>query len=302
MALRYVIGVTVLVLAMVARPALAQNDMSAVEITTIPVAENIYMLVGSGGNIGLCVGEDAVFMIDDQFAPLTDKIMAAVRELSDKPVKVLLNTHWHYDHTGGNENFGKMGATIIAHDNVYARMSTEQETPLAEGLTPPSPPAALPVITYAENATIHLCGYTIRAQKVGPAHTDGDTVVHFVEADVYHMGDTYFNGFYPFFDQDSGGDINGLVEVAKEYASAISPTAKLIPGHGPLSNKSELTNYAEVIETIRDRVAAAIADGKTPDEIEAMQLSKDFDGNWGSGLLTPAEFTKLVVNSLNQNR
>jgi cyclase len=295
---RCVLGTMVLVFALSGRSALTQSDMSNIEITTIPVAENIYMLVGSGGNIGLCVGEDAVFMIDDQFAPLTDKIMAAVRKLSDKPVKVLLNTHWHFDHTGGNERFGKMGATIIAHDNVYARMSTEQKTPLAKGLTPPSPPAALPVITYAESATIHLCGYTIRAQKVVPAHTDGDTVVHFVEADVYHMGDTFFNGSYPFFDQDSGGDINGVVEVAKEYAAMVSPTAKLIPGHGPLSNKAELESYAEVLEAIRDRVAEAIENSKTPAEIKAMQLTKDFDAKWGNGMLAPAEFTKLVVDSL----
>ena len=295
---RYLIGAMVIALGMVGKPVLAQSDMSDIEINTISVADNIYMLVGSGGNIGLCIGEDAVFMIDDQFAPLTDKIMAAVRKLSDKPVKVLLNTHWHFDHTGGNENFGRMGATIIAHDNVYARMSTEQKTPLSEGLTPPSPPAALPVITYAENATIHLCGYTIRAQKVGPAHTDGDTIVHFVEADVYHLGDTFFNGFYPFFDQDSGGDFNGLVKVAKEYASAISPAAKIIPGHGPLSNKTELAAYAVVLETIRDRVAAAVKDGKTLAEIEEMNLTKDFDAEWGGGLLTPAEFTKLVFASL----
>jgi cyclase len=289
-----------LVLGMAGKPGLAQSDMSDIEINTIPVADNIYMLVGSGGNIGLCVGEDSVFMIDDQFAPLTDKIMAAVQKLSDKPVKVLLNTHWHFDHTGGNENFGRLGATIIAHDNVYTRMSTEQKTPLSEGLTPPSPPAALPVITYAENTTIHLCGYTIRAQKVGPAHTDGDTIVHFVEADVYHLGDTFFNGFYPFFDQDSGGDFNGLVKVAKEYAGAVSPTAKIIPGHGPLSNKAELAVYAEVLETIRDRVIAAVKDGKTLAEIDEMQLTKDFDAAWGGGLFTPAEFLKLVYASLSE--
>ena len=281
-------------------PAMAQSDMSDVEITTVPVADNIYMLIGAGGNIGLCVGDDSVFMIDDQFAPLTDKIMAAVRELSDKPVKVLLNTHWHFDHTGGNEHFGNMGATIIAHDNVYARMSTEQKTPFSVEVTPPSPPAALPVITYAENATIHLCGYTIRAQRVGPAHTDGDTVVHFVEADVYHMGDIFFNGLYPFIDKDSGGDVDGVIEAAKSYAASMSSTTKVIPGHGPLATREDLATYADVIETIRDRVAAAIADGKSATEIEAMQVTQDFDAKWGGGFLSPAAFTALMVRGLSE--
>ena len=276
----------------------AQDDMSQVEIETIPVAENIYMLVGSGGNIGLCIGEDAVFMIDDQFAPLSGKIMAAIRELSPAPLKVLLNTHWHYDHTGGNENFGEAGATIIAQDNVYERMSTEQKTPRSDEITPPSPRAALPIITYANEATVHLCGYTIQAKRVGPAHTDGDTVVHFVEADVYHMGDTYFSGFYPFFDQQSGGDFNGMVANAKDYAAKISASAKIIPGHGPLSTRVDLAKYAEVLEVIRDRFAAAIKDGKSLEEVKAMNLTKDFDEEWGGGFLTPADFVELAYASL----
>ena len=298
---QHLLCIAVLAVTLTAESIAAQNDMSGVDIQTVPIAKNIYMLMGEGGNIGLCVGEDAVFMIDDQYAPLTDKIMAAVRQLSDKPVQVLLNTHWHFDHTGGNENFGKAGATIIAHDNVYVRMSTEEKTPRSEEITPPTPQAALPVITYAEGATIHLCGYTIRARRVGPAHTDGDTVVHFVEADVYHLGDTFFSGFYPFFDQNSGGDFNGMVSNAKRYADEVSSTAKIIPGHGPLSTKEDLKVYAQVLETFRDRIATAIRDGKTLAEVNEMQLTKQFDAEWGDGFLTPDDFTQLVYASLAGN-
>ncbi len=294
----HLICVAACALILTAGPAAAQNDMGNVEIKTVPVAENIYMLVGEGGNIGLCVGENAVFMIDNQFAPLTGKIVDAVRRLSDQPIKVLLNTHWHFDHTGGNANFGIAGTTIIAHDSVYARMSTDQKIPRSEAITPPSPQVALPVITYAEGVTIHLCGYTIRVQRVGPAHTDGDTVVHFVEADVYHLGDTFFSGFYPFFDQSSGGDFNGMVSTAKQYADRVSSTAKIIPGHGPLSTKEDLVIYAKVLEIIRDRIAAAIRDGKTLVEINEMQLTKEFDIEWGDGFLTPDEFRQLVYASL----
>ncbi len=174
--------------------SLAQDqDFDAVEIETVPVAENVYMLLGEGGNIGVSAGEDGVFLIDDQFAPLTEKIVDAIATITPEPIRFLINTHWHFDHTGGNENLGNAGVVIVAHDEVYARISTDQFITAFQREIPASPAAALPVITFNDEATFHLNGQTIRAIHVDPAHTDGDSIIHFVEADVLHAGDTYFN-------------------------------------------------------------------------------------------------------------
>ena len=176
--------------------ALAQRDFSKVKIKTIPVGGVVTMLMGAGGNIGVVSGADGVFMIDDQFAPLTPKILAAVKKISAKPIRFLLNTHWHFDHTGGNENLGKMGVTIVAHENVRSTMSVSQPLKAFKMTVPASPKIALPVITFNDSATFHLNGETIRIKHVPPAHTDGDSIVHFVNSNIIHTDDTFFNGFY----------------------------------------------------------------------------------------------------------
>ncbi|MEP6691862.1 MAG: MBL fold metallo-hydrolase, partial [Gemmatimonadaceae bacterium] len=227
----------------------AQQNFDSVKVTTTKLATGVYMLVGSGGNIGLAAGADATFLIDDQFAPLTPKIKAAIAAVTDKPVKFVLNTHWHGDHTGGNKDMGDAGALIIAHDNVRKRMSSVQVNDFFKSSTPASPPGALPIVTFSDQVTFYLNGDTIHAIHVNPAHTDGDAVIHFVHANVLHMGDTYFNGRYPFVDASSGGSLDGYVAVADMALALVNDQTKIIPGHGPLSNKAELKVYRDMLAT-----------------------------------------------------
>ena len=213
-------------------PVKAQQDLENVQIKTIPVADSIYMLIGQGGNIGVSAGDDGIFLIDDQFAPLTGKIRAAVGKISKEPIRFLINTHWHFDHTGGNENLGKAGVVIVAHDNVRQQMSVDQFIELFNREIPASPSIALPVITFNDTTTFHLNGSTIHAFHVEFAHTDGDSVIHFREANVIHTGDVYFNGIYPFIDVDSGGSINGMIAAVNRILALCDDQTKIIPGHG----------------------------------------------------------------------
>lgn len=275
-----------------------QIDFSKVEMRTIPVADGIYMLIGQGGNIGVCIGEDGVFLIDDQFAPLTDKIVSAVRELTDMPIKFLINTHWHSDHTGANENFGKMGVTIIAQDNVYARMSVDQTNPFSGNVIEAAPPDALPVITFNDEITFHMNGYTIHGKRIGPAHTDGDAYFHFMEAAVYHMGDTYFSEAYPFFDLNSGGDFIGMVKVAEDLLAMADSNTKIIPGHGRLADRSDLESYHAMLVGLRDKVQDGIDKGMTVNEMFKANITEDFDAEWGGGFMAPEFVIQNVYNSL----
>jgi cyclase len=279
--------------------AIAQDqDFSKVEIVTTPLAPGVSMLTGSGGNIGLSVGDDGAFIIDDQYAPLTDKINAAVAKLTQRPVRFVINTHWHGDHTGGNENYGKAGAVIVAHDNVRKRMSVEQVNEFFKRTSPPSPAAALPVITFADSVTLHLNGDVVEVTHVAPAHTDGDVVVRFTKANVVHMGDLYMNGFYPFVDVSSGGKVDGVVAAADKVLAMVDDQTKIIPGHGPLATKATLKEYRDMVATIRDRIKAQMTAGKSLADIQAAAPTKDFDAKWGNGFLKPDQFVALVHASL----
>ncbi|MGD2180852.1 MBL fold metallo-hydrolase [Lusitaniella coriacea] len=282
-----------------ATPLFAQTpDFESVQIETIPLRDGIYMLVGEGGNIGVSAGEDGVFLIDDQFAPLTEKIVAAIRTISSEPVRFLINTHWHFDHTGGNENFGKAGVVIVAHDNVRDRMSTEQIIEVIGRTFPPSPTAALPIITFNDTMTFHLNGETIHAFHVDSAHTDGDAIVHFKEANIIHTGDTYFNGFYPFIDVESGGSIEGMIAAIEGLLLLIDDETHIIPGHGPLSNQAELMVYLEMLKTVRDRVKAAIDRGMSSEDFIASEPMADFPSTWGQGFLSTEQFLQIVYADL----
>ena len=285
-------------LALMASAALAQEDLSKVEIKTEKLTDTTYMMIGSGGNLGVGVGDDAVFVIDDQFAPLTPKIEAAIARLSSKPVKFVLNTHWHFDHTGGNANLGKAGALIVAHDNVRKRMSVEGFIEFMGMKTNPQPKVALPVITFSTDTTFHLNGDEIHVFHVPRAHTDGDAIVHFRKSNVVHMGDTFFNKMYPFIDTSSGGTIDGMV-AAVDRALAISNDAtRYIPGHGPLGSRAELVAYRNMLAAVSARIKGQIGQGMKLDEAIAAKPTADFDDAWGKGFLPPPKFVEMVWKNL----
>ena len=284
-----------------ALPALSQ-DFSKVEIRTTKLGESTYMMEGAGGNLGLSIGEDAVFLIDDQFAPLTERIQAAISKLTAKPVRFVLNTHWHGDHTGGNENFGKSGAIVVAHENVRSRMSTEQFIELMKMTEKASPKAALPIVTFASSVTFHLNGDEIRVFHVPKAHTDGDAIVHFVKSDVVHMGDVYFNGMYPFIDTSSGGSIRGVISACDRALAIVGDATKIIPGHGPLSNKAELKAYRDMLAGVAERIGKLVAEGRKAEDIVAANPTAEFDGKWGAGFMKPPRFVQMVVMDLQRNR
>ena len=278
------------------------QDFDQVQIETVKVADGVYMLVGSGGNIGVSTGEDGVFMIDDQFAPLTDKIKAAIAEVSDKSVHFVLNTHWHFDHVGGNENMGEAGAVIVAHENVRKRMSTEQFIEFFNQKLPPSPKVALPVITFTRDVTFHLNGDETYVFHVENAHTDGDAIIHFREANVMHMGDIYFAGMYPFIDVSSGGSVNGIIAAVSRVLTMIDETTKIIPGHGPLSNKSELKGYLNMLTSIRDQISQHINAEKTLEDVLTSKPTHEFDTDWGHSFLKPDQFVEILYKDLSRGQ
>ena len=277
----------------------AQEDKYAgVEIKTHQVAPGIYMLVGEGGNIGVSAGADGVFMIDDQFAPLTGKITAAVAALSDQPIRFLVNTHWHYDHSGGNENLGNQGVLIMAHDNVYERMSRDTEIAAFNTVVPASPKVALPVITFNDNVTFHLNGEEIRVVHYRNSHTDGDSVIHFRNANVVHTGDIWFNGFYPFIDVSNGGSIDGVISSIRTLINLVDDDTRIIPGHGPLGDKQGMQGYLEMLEAVRDRMNRLIAEGKSLEEIIELKPNADYDATLGSGFINPDKFLQILYSDL----
>ena len=288
-------------LALAALPAAAQ-DFSKVEIRTTKLSDTTYMMQGAGGNLGLSVGEDDVFLIDDQFAPLSEKIKSAIATLTAKPVRFILNTHWHSDHTGGNENFGKAGAILVAHENVRRRMSTEQFIEFIQAKEPPSPKVALAVVTFAQSVTFHLNGDEIRVTHIPRAHTDGDAIVHFVKSDVIHMGDVFFNGMYPFIDTSSGGTVDGVIAGCDQALAIAKDSTQIIPGHGPLGNRADLKAYRDMLAAVSARVKKLVGEGRKVDEIKAANVSADYDEKWGKGFIKPDRFAEMLAVNILRNR
>jgi glyoxylase-like metal-dependent hydrolase (beta-lactamase superfamily II) len=279
-----------------AAPTVAQMD--DVTISAEPLRDGIWMLTGRGGNMALSVGEEATVLIDEQFAPLTDRIVAAIADITDRPVDYVLNTHWHYDHTGGNENFGAAGSLIVAHDRVRTRMVAGQT--MGNGrVIEPAPPAALPVVTFNDALGLHVNGLTVRGLHAPAAHTDGDTIVHFQEANAMHMGDIFNHGSYPFIDLNSGGHIDGIIAGCAMALALSDEDTLIIPGHGALARKADLQRYHDRLVAIRARIAQHLADGKTLDEILAAKPTADFDGEVDtSGFVKTEGFVTAVVQSL----
>lgn len=274
----------------------AQTDFSKVEIKATKVAGNVYMLQGAGGNIGVSVGDDGLLIVDDQFAPLADKIRAALKGLADKKLRFILNTHWHGDHTGGNVAFGPE-ATIIAHDNVRKRLATEQKSTVFNSTTPASPKEALPVITFNDSLSVHFNGEDIRAIHFPHGHTDGDSVIFFSASNVVHLGDDFFAGRFPFVDLESGGSVEGLVKNIGELISKIPADAKLIPGHGPISTLDDLKSYHRMLQQTTEIVRGKIAAGKTLDQIKTEGLPAEW-APWGTGFIKTDRWVETIYKSL----
>lgn len=278
--------------------AWSSNHWDSVEITTVPVADGLYMLMGEGGNVGVSVGVDGTFIIDDQYAEMTDKIGAAIKDVSGDKARFLINTHWHGDHSGGNENFGKAGAIIVAHENVRESLLVEKSIPLFNMVKPPSPKAALPVITFKDQMSLHLNGDDLHLYHVANAHTDGDAIVHFTKANVIHTGDVFFNGFYPFIDTGSGGSLAGMIAASEVVLKLADDKTRIMPGHGPLAGKAELQAYRDMLVRAEKSIRKLVEAGKTEDQVVAAKPTAALDANWGKGFLPPDMWVRIVYSGM----
>ena len=289
------IGVALFWIAALSVAAQQQPDYSKVQIKVQKVNGTVYMLQGMGGNIGASVGEDGIVVIDDEFLPLADKIEAALKGIADKPVKFVINTHWHGDHTGGNPHFGEK-APIIAQENVRKRLQTGGQNRF--GTTPPAPKTALPVITFEDKVTVHVNGEDIRAIHFPHGHTDGDSVIFFPQSNVVHMGDDFFNGgMFPFIDLDSGGSVQGMIAGDEKVLAEVPDDVKIIPGHGPLGTKEDLRKFVQVLKETSAAVEAGIKQGKTLDQLKQEKVLARWD-SWGQGFIKTDQFTELLYDSL----
>jgi len=264
------------------------------KITPVPVTEQIYMLSGQGGNIGLFIGEDGTFLIDDQFAPLTEKIVAAIKSVGGDYPKFLINTHYHGDHTGGNEKLGQGGALIFSHDNVRERLKTGSFSEAFNMKQASVSKEGLPVVTFSEDISFHLNGDRIHAMHVPHAHTDGDSFIHFTKANVIHAGDFFFNGFYPFIDVSHGGSLKGMIKAVDKVLSLMDDQTKIIPGHGPMGDKEQLTRYREMLGIAYERLRTLKAEGKTAQEAVAAKPLADLEATWGDGLFKSDRWIQLI--------
>lgn len=264
------------------------------EIETIAVAPGVSMLVGAGGNIAVVTSPRGTLVVDDQIPPMRDRLVAATAKLGG-PARLVVNTHWHGDHTGNNEALAGEGAVIVAHENVRKRMSTEQVNALFDKKTPASPDSALPVVTFTEEITLYWGDQELHAIHVAPAHTDSDSVIHFPKANVIHTGDTYFNGGYPFIDLSTGGSVDGVIAAADRVLALADGDTKIIPGHGPLSNRSELEAYRAMLVGARDRVRKLVAEKKSLDAIVAARPTREWDDKLGKAFVDPPTFIQILV-------
>jgi len=281
--------------------AMAQDhDFSKTEVKVVPVAGGVSMLVGEGGNIGVTTGKDGIFIIDDQFEPLLPKIRAALKTLGDGPVRFVVNTHFHGDHTGSNAKLREAGAVIIAQENVRKRLGMPRLDRETGKTIPPKPAEAWPLVTYANGVNLYLNGDELEVTHVARAHTDGDSIIRFKKANVVHMGDTFFNGGYPFIDVDSGGSIDGMIAAVDQLLATTDDKTKIIPGHGPLGNKADLQTYRNMLATTRDRVKALIAQGKTLDQIVSAKPTAQWDAKWAKEFMAPDVFVSFVHRSLTE--
>jgi cyclase len=294
--MRKVPSLATLLVALVAAAVAQDRDFSKVEIKAEKVSGGIYMLTGMGGNIGLSVGHDGVVVVDDQFAPLAPKIKAAIQGITDKPVRFVLNTHWHFDHTGGNLDLAKAGAILVAHDNVRKRLAEGNPNLLGNKIDP-APKEALPVITFGQSLTVHLNGEEVRALHYPKGHTDGDSVIYFAKSNVVHMGDDFVTYGLPFVDTVSGGSVRGLADNVENAMASLPDDVKIIPGHGALCTKPDVKKFTDLLRDCIALVEAARKQGKTLAQMKQENVLAKYDA-LGQGFVKTADFIEVIYNEL----
>lgn len=269
----------------------AQED---VKVKTINLTDKLHMLIGKGGNVGVFVGDDGTFVIDDQFAPLTEKLMTAIKAVGGDAPRFLINTHFHGDHTGGNENFGNKGALIVAHDNVRERLANGSMIEAFGMETPPAKDPALPAVTYSNNMHFHINQDNVSIVHAPNAHTDGDSFVHFEKSNVVHAGDIFFNGFYPFIDAQHGGSLTGTIAAVDAILALSDVDTKIIPGHGPLADKPQLQVYRDMLQTAYSNLSALKNEGLSVDDAKARQPLAELDALWGGAMFSSDRWLEII--------
>lgn len=278
--------------------SLAQENFDSVKIAVQKLSDQLYFLTGAGGNIGVLVGPDGTVMVDDQFAPLANRINGAIKTIDPGDIRFVINTHIHGDHSGGNENFTRMGSTVIAQENVRKRMSTTAVNSKTKEVTQPRDPAAWPVVTFPNTMSVHLNGEDVDLIYLGPAHTDGDVAVWFKKANVFHLGDMFVTYGYPYIDYEGGGSISGFVSNLDKVLALMDDKTRVIPGHGPLCNKADVQKFRDTLADIRDQTMAAIKKGKQPTEIGELPIASKYDAGWGGGFLKGKDFVFQAAENL----
>lgn len=266
------------------------------------ITEGLHVVMGAGGNIAVSSGPDGVFIIDDDMPPIAEKISEAIATITDQPVSMVFNTHWHFDHTGGNKFFADKGALIVAHDNVRARMSVDAYSKFTNSINKASPKEALPVVTFSDAISFHLNGQTIRAEHVErPAHTDGDSIIWFEEANVVHMGDNFFNKMYPVIDISAGGTADGMVAAMDAVIARVNADTVIIPGHGPVTDVDDLRGFRKMLDTVNKRIRLLVEEGKTADEVVAANPTAEYDAEWAWNFMPVDRWTRLMYDSVVQS-
>lgn len=275
----------------------AQMNFDTVKIRPFRLTDNLYMLTGTGGNLAALTGKEGNLIVDDQYAPLSDKIRQAVYAINPGEVRYVINTHLHGDHTGGNENFRRVGATLVAHDNVRARMMKESVN--REGKTvPPRNPESWPVVTFQQRLSVHLNGEDLELHYLDRGHTDGDVVVQFRNANVIHTGDAFVRERYPFIDLTSGGSFLGYVHTLEQIYSLADDQTKIIPGHGALATRADVKALHDKLADIRDQVIAALQKGTKPEDLAALPIATKYDAEFGKGFVKGKDFVLLVADEV----
>ena len=278
--------------------AVSFTGVGAQELTSTKVTDAIYMLSAKGGNIGILNGEDGTFMIDDQFAPLTEAILLKIKALGGVAPKFVVNTHFHGDHTGGNENLGKAGSVIVSHANVRKRLMMETVIEAFNMVTPPQEKSALPIITFTRDISFHLNGQTVNVIHVPAAHTDGDSIVHFPDSNVIHAGDAMFNGFFPFIDTVHGGSVKGAISAVDTMLSLADDKTKIIPGHGPLADKQQLMEYRDMLTTAQKNLSKLKAEGKSLEQVISAKPLAGLDAKWGNVMFTADRWIEIIFDGI----